>query len=871
MLSLLAGALLLASSLPLQTGDFSSPPSAKKQGNQIQIEFAVAAATDVEVSILNGKGEVVRHLAAGVLGGKNAPPPPLQAGLFQSLVWDGKDDFGKPAVGSPFKARVRSGSTFAFGRFVGEDPYSFGAVDGLWTDESGNLYISGYAGVANQGARTVRMYDLQGQYLRELMPFPANLKTGAMKGTASWNEGLKSWFPRNASCLIPDFYVANFTRLTLLSASQSAGLAFASSEEVYKLNADGSIFGPSFGTRQSTRPVFDAQDKNKNHYEHPWHYQTGPLCYSGSPDGKYLYLTGAVSNPEKRKKPDPRFPLGGIYRMALDGKDDMKLFASIPADFDGSWSKDGGKNYSASGPIHFVGFDAKNNVYVPDRQANRVVVFSESGKQIGEFPCKNPEQIAVHPKTGAVYVLRKVCNGWNTHALAVEKFSGFGPDARSLAVYDKFSNKANPKIALAVSASRALLWVAGVGDGILALEDKGGALTPVETRFKPRSEAQIDWNRLSVDYARDELYVSDGGNKIWRYDGKTGEGGIFKDKAGKPLAAVDLSVGYDGLLYIRTGESFSGPLERFTRELAPAPYPSGTHVISPSIYSRYGIGNCEKGLGVGPRGEVYISFMYDWTLYAVGGFGPDGKALKGEYLGGKFPAAPDKLKGYPPELRSSVIGPVTAAGGGIRVDLQGNIYMGLDAKPDGAAPPPNLATDEVAKRWTSSVVKFGPKGGAILGLKDSESKQPDAPKIALDGKRSAENGLNIYSGLGPVSGAGPGGNSSCCVCRVPRFDVDRFGRLAIPSAFSAKVLYYDNSGNLIASIGNYGNFDSQYVNPATEAGKSKKPSVAVPEIPLAWPSGAGFTENSIYLCDTYNRRAVRVDKTFKSEAACAIP
>src|SRR6185295_12095880 len=471
-----------------------------------------------------------------------------------------------------------------------------------------------------------------------------------------------------------------------------------------------------------------------------------------------------------------------------------------------------------------------------DRQANRVVVFSEQGKQIGEFKCKNPHQIAVHPQTGAIYVLRKVCNGWNSHAIAIEKFSGFGPDAKSLAVYDKISNKANPTVSLAAGKSRTLLWVAGVGEGILALEDKGAALVPVETRFKPRPEAQIDWNRLSVDYARDELYVSDGGNKIWRYDGKTGDGGVFKFKTGKPLAAVDLSVGYDGLLYIRTGESFSGPLERFTRDLEPAPYPGGSHVLSPSIYSRFGIGNCEKGLGVGPKGEVFISFMYDWTLYAIGGFGPDGKAIPGRYLAGKFPAPPDKLKGYPPELRTSVIGPVTAAGGGIRVDLQGNIYVGLDVKPEAAAPPANLATDEVAKRWTSSVVKFGPGGGAVLGLKDSESKQPEAPKIVLDGKRSAENALQIYSGLGPVSGAGPGGNSSCCVCRVPRFDVDRFGRLAVPSAFSAKVLYYDNAGNLIGAIGNYGNFDSQYVNPATDAGRSGKPTVALPEIPVAWPS-----------------------------------
>jgi hypothetical protein len=258
--------------------------------------------------------------------------------------------------------------------------------------------------------------------------------------------------------------------------------------------------------------------------------------------------------------------------------------------------------------------------------------------------------------------------------------------------------------------------------------------------------------------------------------------------------------------------------------------------------------------------------MYDWTLYAVGGFGGDGKAMKSLYLEGKFPATkPENLKGYPPELRTAAVGPITSAGGGVRVDLQGNIYLGLDVKPAGFAMPAFLTGDEVGKRWYTSVVKFGPKGGAILGIKDSESKMAGAPKIELEGKLSAENGLNIYPGLGPISGPGAGGNSSCCVCRVPRFDVDRYGRLAMPSAFAANVLLYDNSGNKIAEIGSYGNFDSQYVNPNNEAGKQNKPAVAQPEVPLAWPSGAGFSEHHLYLNDTYNRRVVRVDKTFAAE------
>ena len=35
----------------------------------------------------------------------------------------------------------------------------------------------------------------------------------------------------------------------------------------------------------------------------------------------------------------------------------------------------------------------------------------------------------------------------------------------------------------------------------------------------------------------------------------------------------------------------------------------------------------------------------------------------------------------------------------------------------------------------------------------------------------------------------------------------------------------------------------------------------MPAIPLAWPTGTGFSERSIYGNDTYNRRILRADKT----------
>lgn len=69
---------------------FTSKPTVKKRGDAAQIAFAVSAPTDVEVAVLDATNHVVRHLAAGMLGGRNPPPPPLQAGLSQSIAWMGR-------------------------------------------------------------------------------------------------------------------------------------------------------------------------------------------------------------------------------------------------------------------------------------------------------------------------------------------------------------------------------------------------------------------------------------------------------------------------------------------------------------------------------------------------------------------------------------------------------------------------------------------------------------------------------------------------------------------------------------------------------------------------------------------------------------
>src|SRR5262245_30499848 len=116
--------LVLAGTCAAEEPSFRVPPRAVKTGDTTRITFTVAGPTDVEVAILDARSKVVRHLVAGALGGKNPPPAPLQPGLSQSVLWDGKDDRGQVAGGGSFKARVRLGMKASFGRLVADSPYN---------------------------------------------------------------------------------------------------------------------------------------------------------------------------------------------------------------------------------------------------------------------------------------------------------------------------------------------------------------------------------------------------------------------------------------------------------------------------------------------------------------------------------------------------------------------------------------------------------------------------------------------------------------------------------------------------------------------------------------------------------------------------
>jgi hypothetical protein len=809
---------------------FSRKPSVSRTGGKTAVSFAVTAGTDVDVAVLDAKGAVLRHLAAGVLGGVLPPPEPLKPGLSQAVEWDGLDDFGKAAGGGPFRIRVRAGTGMKFGRFIGEDPCTFGGITSVAADETGNVYITGHGGNRNQNFRTIRVFDPQGGYVRTVMPFPADLPPDGMKDVAAWDDAAKTFRPRNLSSLNPEFYAEN---LTLVSASVKDGLILTDGSVAYRLDARGGVPGSSFAA-QALWPKNGAIRNTGG----------GPVFLAASPDGKSLFLSGPFSSKTQYGHAfDPKFPPGAVYRMKFGPGETMQPFAAVAVDHQdgvgGEWTKKNARNHGISeGPVHGVAVDAKGQVYVADRGRERIVVFDASGKQAGEIAVPHPHQIAVHPKTGDLYVLSRQATGYWQYSVGVFKFKAGALAAKYMFPAQK---TAGPQMALVAGERQTAVYCAGVPGDLVQLVDKGESFEAVKTAFAPQPGALDVFNRISVDATREEIYISDGGNLFARFNGVTGEGGLLT-KNGKPFHGTDLSVGYDGHLLMQTGEGFSGALERFTRDLEPAPYPTGTHVLSKYIYGRFGIGNCEKGLGVGPDGKVYMSWMTGgWVKYGVSAWDAEGKPLNGK---GSAVDASNHKGGTPVSLTRTVIGPIPQANGGVRVDLKGNIYVGMIVNPKDLPIPKGLEKNEAYKHVTGFVVKFGPDGGSVPGNADMMTGA------------SVDGAIGFYPGISPFSH--PHLGTTCCVCRIPRFDIDRYGRLAIPNATANHVRLLDNAGNEILTFGRYGNYDAQL--------KGGKPGQ--PDLPLAWPIGAAITDRSVYVLDVYNRRVLRADFTFAAEEVC---
>lgn len=798
--------------------EFASAPKADRDGDRIVLSFALNRPADVEVAVLDAQGAVARHLAAGLLGGGNAPPPPLRPGLDQRLEWDGKNDLGEPAAGGPFSFRVRAGMSVRFGRFIGGSPYTGSVVqmpyrapvNGLVADADGGLYVKLMSAVGSHGNSGMwpwhlRKLDRKGDYVRTLLPYPPGTER------ASGFDLLRT----------PDRFTP------ALKTSLYPVFAALGNEIVPRL-ADGRIV---FVHSEARRLNFLALDGSNALTTVPmWSDKAKLKCpawldiqVAFSPDGRIAYysnVAGVAYDGKTSKDIDPAWPQGRVYRhdLSTPGAEPAPFF-DLPLPAEGYWMPSAwDKKTAASG----LDTDARGHVLVGDLVNQEVVEIAPDGRKLSATKIPWPDKILVSRKTDALYVIsRKVSRGALPPA-TLTKIVGRGDAAKAVAELP-LKGSVGGAAALDESGEVPLLWLAGqekegekAGDVLLRVEDRGASLVPGGDRLLNRDPDAIGFvGYMDVDREAELVYVTGNGSGVWRYEGDSGKGGRI------PLKAVDLAVGPGGHVYTWGLGGYDGPIARYTRDLREAPLTAGAAHTYGHLYGRAGRGSAVCGMDVDARGRVYATFgtnechvrVYDET--------------------GRLVDFPRKEKDAPAAITG-----VSGYGGSLRVDLQGNLYLLQSGLPKGEAAPPGHEKDEGFRQAVGTVYKFPPSGGEI--------ETRNGSVLAVKGAVAS------YPGCGPVSRWNAVG---ACACTKPRFDVDGFGRLYLPNAVTFTVSIRDNAGNEIARFGAYGNLDS--------AGPG--------DIPMGWPVTAGASDRYVYVGDALNHRIVRADKRFALEASTPAP
>lgn len=239
---------------------------------------------------------------------------------------------------------------------------------------------------------------------------------------------------------------------------------------------------------------------------------------------------------------------------------------------------------------------------------------------------------------------------------------------------------------------------------------------------------------------------------------------------------------------------------------------TGSNRLTPAFHHEWCFtGNGDKGIAVAPNGNL-----------AVVGDPKDGLRV--------FAGTEDKLP-WP----ATTIAKLPDAAGGVRFDLQGNLYVGyVDRKPKDVLR--GFEGDRFAGAM-GRIHKFAPTGTLESG--NLFPKVPAGPTLTYD--------------------VPYGAFDSDCITRTPRFGVDGFGRIYYPTNIAQRIAVMDNAGNEILHFGTYGNRDS--------LGGLPGDLIPTRGIPLAFPNSVDATDQHIYVADMVNLRLLRIKKTFRAETA----
>jgi len=845
---------------------FEAGPHVVARGKGLLITFTASRPTDVAVCVRKG-GRVVRHLAAGVIGGGAPPAAPLQKGLAQSLTWDGTDDLGRQILGLPkgkavgpagCTVHVGLGLTPEFDRVLGWKGEAIsGCISGLTVDGQGRLYV---LNSTTKSPTTIRLLSRRGTYLKTLAPFPADLPHDQVKSLGFIELAGRpvpiirnpihfTFYPQlfgsATGYALPHQTMARVgDRLVMTNAWHCNYACNVGPRRLLIVNTDGSIpknyLGPLLGKGR----------------------QPGFVHLAPVPGEQAVFATGLTSTGDWKTAK----PFHAVYKVSLDA-------AGPPTVYLGEPEKPGGGATQLNDP-RGLAVDRHGNLYVSDWANNRIAVFTPARRLLGEVAVTGPGPIALHQKTNALYVMTVSARRFPNGGIKIQKrppavtpegkWAGSGP-----ALAEHKLRYGEQIFAVDGTAEPTVLWIGSrfQTPALLRIEEKGGAFSRPTPTLPATDPAYHVGGFLAVDRDRDIVYVrrlrKPGGNgaPLARIDGKTGKATLMK------LAAGDVAVDPQGNLLIVEGKHYQSRIARYDPSGKPLAFRgTGSHVLIEGSFLEgtfFASQHCPRGLSVAPNGDIHLLYpshelgkKQRYLHCTVDVFGPDGV----------------------PKRKHAVWASNAAAG--VRADAAGNLYVADNIKPPGQSVPPELRgktprgrrSGSLAFNWYpwlyGSVVKFPPAGGAVqipmawagyyrwkpLPEWKSPASPPPKPVECTWGygrKAHVRNAVRLYPGISPVP-APMGG----CVCFSPRFDVDGFGRLFLPDIAQFCIRVVDQRGNLIRRIGSYGNADT------VGAGTT---------VPLAWPQYVAVSREAVYVSDVMNRRVVRVRLTYAAEKTVPVP
>lgn len=899
--------------VPVETGEeheaqWVGTPRFHRQRGTMRLSFELSHPSDVEVAILDATGTVVRHWGAGLVGG-HAPPPFRSRSLVQRLEWDGNNDLGQPAGDGPFQARIRLGSRPSLERIAGWNGQTLGApILGLATGKEGEVFV--LSGDAYRGRSEVRVFDAEGTYLRTILPYASAVPESRLASLGRLEIGGERApvvFHAQGPALAPLTGGMRRQTMTVMPQGQVVVVSGPGSwfdhsgpRHLLALHPEGGapegmdFVGPMLvpplglapGAAPGLRPAFDH--------------------VAACPDGRWIYLTLSSKQSEH-----------AVFRVDLDQWNaSASGQAALDEAFLGQRFVAGSANDQLNDP-QGLATDAKGFVYVCDRGNDRVMVFSPDAAFLGKFEITSPEQIVVHPRNGAIYVLSRprrtaprakdAVVGGNEAGKPREKAPAPLPKLVKFSPWRdagviRLAEIEGPFDLIAANpvASPPRLWASVMSDQANGSDTNrlrapawagSSMLISVTDRVNTLSLSKpiaLDGGLrhplfIAADPARGRVLVRE--DVSAERDGEGHEARIVAlnldtDEIQPFINADEVAIGPDGVVYALSAGP-GGGLTRYRATGEPWPFPVAepqsepAHAGSVSDPRRVE----PRGLCVAPNGDLYVIRSTPWHHEAGLFSRVDVWSADGE------------------TKHVALVNGLGVADGGIGVDGVGNIYLGANVKPAARSLDRILADTvpdyawlgwigERAHRpfpWTFSMVnaylydqgavlKFGPDGGAFYGrsvswlphehVRSAPAAWSDLvfPDIAPESARMLRSG---YAGR-PVKVTGAQwlyqGMSPLPAADMGRFDAPGAGLSARLSVDPFGRVYVPDAFRFSVVV-----LDAAG-NRLARIGRYGNADDQGPDIRFAWPASIDTADGKLYVSDSVNQRVSVIALNYTQEA-----